>query len=72
MKPLVDPDVQQFHRRELMRLADAATSPDRLQRAVDAARDDGVGWSEIGQALGMRRGNAYQRFRRRPARSDVA
>ncbi|BBZ30124.1 hypothetical protein MMAD_44190 [Mycolicibacterium madagascariense] len=37
-----------------------------LRDAVDAARDVGVEWGEIGTALGIARGNAYQRYRKRP------
>jgi hypothetical protein len=36
-----------------------------LQAAVDAARDQQVPWGEIGSALGIARGNAYQRYRKR-------
>jgi hypothetical protein len=36
-----------------------------LQAAVDAARDRHVPWGEIGSALGIARGNAYQRYRKR-------
>ncbi|WP_173008489.1 STAS domain-containing protein [Mycolicibacterium sp. P1-18] len=38
-----------------------------LALAVGAARDLAVSWQAVGDALGMRRGNAYQRFRQRPA-----
>lgn len=37
-----------------------------LQSAVDAARLIGIGWTKIGETLGIRRGNAYQRYRRPP------
>lgn len=37
-----------------------------LAHAVGAARDLDISWQTIGDALGMRRGAAYQRFRRRP------
>jgi hypothetical protein len=37
-----------------------------VQIAVDAARDLGVEWGQIGSALGIARGNAYQRYRRKP------
>jgi hypothetical protein len=44
-------------------------SVDRIQRelqsAVDAARELGAGWGQIGAALGIARGNAYQRFRKK-------
>lgn len=36
-----------------------------LQDAVDAARELGAGWGQIGAALGIARGNAYQRFRKK-------
>ena len=36
-----------------------------LQSAVDAARELGAGWGQIGAALGIARGNAYQRFRKK-------
>ena len=39
-----------------------------LQAAVDAARAQHVQWGEIGAVLGIARGNAYQRYRRRPPR----
>jgi hypothetical protein len=46
---------------------------DLLRAAVDAARDAGVGWMRIGDTLGIARGNAYQRYRKRPVRrSDSA
>jgi hypothetical protein len=45
----------------------AVTARHHLQLAVDAARDAGVAWSEIGDAVGIARGNAYQQFRRRPS-----
>ena len=47
----------------------ALDSLDRAQRelqgAVDAARELGAGWGQIGAALGIARGNAYQRFRKK-------
>ena len=47
----------------------ALGSLDRIQRelqsAVDAARALGAGWGQIGAALGIARGNAYQRFRKK-------
>jgi len=39
-----------------------------LSRAVLAAHDLGIGWQTIGEALGVARGTAYQRYRRRPGR----
>lgn len=41
-----------------------------LQAAVDAARGQHVQWGEIGAALGIARGNAYQRYRQRPSRNS--
>jgi hypothetical protein len=38
----------------------------QLTAAVEAARDAGVEWGKIADALDLRRGNAYQRYRRRP------
>jgi hypothetical protein len=47
----------------------ALGSLDRIQRelqsAVDAARELGAEWGQIGAALGLARGNAYQRFRKK-------
>jgi hypothetical protein len=43
-----------------------------LRIAAEAARDAGLSWSQIGDALGIARGNAYKRYRSRPApRPDV-
>lgn len=39
----------------------------QLQDAVNEARDAGIGWEQIGDSLGIARGNAYHRYRRRPA-----
>lgn len=44
-----------------------AAAEDGLRDAVDAARSAGIPWGIIGDRLGMARGNAYQRYRRRPA-----
>jgi hypothetical protein len=38
-----------------------------LHAAVDAARDLDVEWGRIGSALGIARGCAYQRYRKRTA-----
>jgi hypothetical protein len=38
-----------------------------LQQAVDAARELGIGWTKIGDVLGIASGNAYQRYRKRPS-----
>jgi hypothetical protein len=35
-----------------------------LRHAVDAARDLGLEWGKIAGALGVARGNAYQKYRR--------
>lgn len=42
---------------------DAAKSA--LHAAAVAAHDAGIGWTFIGDTLGIRRGNAYQRYRKR-------
>ena len=46
--------------------ADTPDSQERLRSAVDAARDMGIGWTKIGDTLGIASGNAYQRSRKRP------
>jgi anti-sigma B factor antagonist len=46
---------------------EAIAAKSELAWAVGIARDLGVSWQTIGDALGMRRGAAYQRFRERPA-----
>jgi hypothetical protein len=38
----------------------------QLRVAVESARDAGIEWGKIADAIGTRRGNAYQRYRRRP------
>lgn len=45
--------------------ADIETARDRTQEAVDAARSVGIGWAQIGEVLGIARGNAYQQYRPR-------
>ena len=47
--------------------ADDAAAEEGLRDAVDAARSAGIPWGIIGDRLGMARGNAYQRYRKRPA-----
>lgn len=42
----------------------------RVQVAVDPAREAGAGWTQIGDALGLKRGNAYQQFRKLSAPSS--
>jgi hypothetical protein len=49
--------------------ADTPMSREQLRSAVDAARDARVGWTKIGDTLGIASGNAYQRYRRRPSSS---
>jgi anti-sigma B factor antagonist len=49
----------------------AVAARDELASAVGAARDLGVSWQTIGDALGMRRGAAYQRFRLRPPSRNI-
>jgi hypothetical protein len=49
--------------------ADTADSRRDLHEAVDAARDAGVGWTRIGDTLGIASGNAYQRYRKRSSPS---
>jgi hypothetical protein len=39
----------------------------RLREAIAAARDAGVAWGTIGNRLGIARGNAYQKYRKRPS-----
>lgn len=51
------------------RIGDAAAkarADDHLRSSVDRARDVGMAWGRIGDILGIARGNAYQRYRRRP------
>lgn len=45
-------------------------SRESLQLAVDAARDVGVGWTRIGDALDMAGGNAYQKYRKRHSQNE--
>ena len=45
--------------------SDIETARDSVQDAVDAARSVGIGWEQIGETLGIARGNAYQRYRHR-------
>jgi hypothetical protein len=44
----------------------------RLRNAVDLARDAGATWMQIGDLLGIARGNAYRQYRRRPHRDGDA
>jgi len=54
-------------RHALDRAANADIPAARLevQAAAEAARDAGCGWTQIGDVLGIARGNAYQRYRKR-------
>jgi hypothetical protein len=49
---------------------DTPTARDALRCAVDEARATGVGWTRIGDILGIASGNAYQRYRKRPGSAD--
>ena len=44
---------------------------DELDRLVLAAHDTGMTWQTLGEALGVARGTAYQRHRRRPSRQTA-
>jgi hypothetical protein len=46
--------------------ADVGGADRTLTAAVERARDAGVAWGKIADALDTQRGNAYQRYRRRP------
>jgi hypothetical protein len=50
----------------------SVASPEHAERqlhaAVDIARELGVEWGRIGSALGIARGCAYQRYRKRRTR----
>ena len=50
--------------------ANTRASHDDLTAAVDAARAAGVGWTRIGDTLGIASGNAYRRYRKRPASTE--
>ncbi|MCW2513332.1 MAG: hypothetical protein JWR11_2374 [Mycobacterium sp.] len=56
-------DVEMAKRRQDVPGVDFAESD--LRVAVLAAVDSGISWQMVGDALGLRRGAAYQRFRRR-------
>jgi hypothetical protein len=46
---------------------DAISAADaQLCRAVREANDLGISWQKIAETLGVARGNAYQRYRRKP------
>ena len=69
-------EIRQAHtvleRARRQRRRDAVRAAQRqLRAAVAAASDAGVTWMQIGEALGMARGNAYQQYRRRPHEVDA-
>lgn len=49
-----------------------AAAKRNLRTTVEAAVDRGISWQMIGGALGVRRGAAYQRFRRPPATGQAS
>lgn len=51
---------------ERMERSDSPGTRAALFEAVEAARVAGIGWTKIGDALGIASGNAYQRYRKRP------
>ena len=53
-----------------VRDSDTSASRDQLGKAVDAAREAGVGWTRIGDTLGIPSGLAYHRYRTRPSKPD--
>lgn len=55
-----------------VRNADTPISQEQLRSAVDAARDAGVGWTRIGDTLGIASGNAYHRYRKRRGSTEDA
>ncbi|BBZ25951.1 hypothetical protein MMAD_02460 [Mycolicibacterium madagascariense] len=54
------------HARRQRRRDAVSAAQRRLCAAAAAASDAGVTWMQIGEVLGMARGNAYQQYRRRP------
>lgn len=52
--------------------SDTPDSRAALADAVDAARQGGVGWTKIGDTLGIASGNAYQRYRKRSGSSSTS
>ncbi|TPG34170.1 hypothetical protein [Mycolicibacterium hodleri] len=54
-----------------VRESDTPAAQEQLRSAVDAARQVGVGWTRIGDTLGIASGNAYQRYRMRPRPSQA-
>ncbi|GLP75550.1 hypothetical protein TUM20983_26600 [Mycobacterium antarcticum] len=74
-KPKVRNNWTNAHDDALARIAAAAERVKRcdspgtraaLFEAVEAARVAGVGWTKIGDTLGIASGNAYKRYRKRP------
>lgn len=48
---------------DIVRAAERTAEADReLHEAVQAARDAGYSWTEIGDVLGVKRQSAWQRF----------
>ena len=45
---------------------DTPATQQQLRSAVESARDAGLGWTTIGNTLGIASGNAYSKYRRRP------
>lgn len=43
-----------------------------LRVIVQSANDQGLSWQSIGDTLGIRRGSAYQRYRRRSSKTPDA
>ena len=43
-----------------------SAAENELRSVIQEANDRGISWQSIGDALGLRRGAAYQRFRRHP------
>lgn len=54
------------HAKHMRNRVDANAAHHRLRVAVEAARDAGVSWMQIGDLLDITRGNAYRRYRTRP------
>ena len=72
-----DPDLQRLIRaRHACEQAtdeqESEAAQHNLRVAAEAARDAEVSWSRIGDALGISRGNAYKRYRRKPTRRGGA
>ena len=68
MRAVVDADRELAAAKQAGQADAIGNAQQNMQGAVDAARDLGIEWGQIGAALGIARGNAYQRFRRRRGR----